>query len=86
LLSASMSFMGLRPVTFEATEIPRDTERLVEFWLERWRVARGEKNWSKADSIRVALGEAGISVDFALDGKKWDIPKTFDPSKLESLE
>lgn len=55
------------------TSLHHALDVLVRAELERRTVARAEKDWDAADSVRDRLNEAGVDVTDTPDGPQWSI-------------
>ena len=97
-LYGSISLLGLDTLAQQAntleglSELNSNHSNKVSECLEQLLKVREEcrksRNFTKADEIRVALGDAGILLQDQPGGKlpKWEIGSNFNPQKLELLK
>jgi len=93
-LKAGLRFLGFDPVADESSlkalemlEVSEESKPAIEKLIRERSEAKKLKDYSRADEIRDALREAGVSLTDDPDGGvTFKLEKDFDPSKLERLE
>lgn len=88
-LKASLDFLGFENIVSEriAADLEESVEaiELVNQLIDSLINARNSKDWGKADQIKNALIDSGVTVQITKDGVDRQISKTFDATKLEGL-
>ena len=95
-LAIDLAFMGL--LNKDIASMPRghfldgssgisaDHQAKIETLVAKRAEAKQSKDFSRADSIRNGLADAGVTLTDTANGTSFEVDSRFDPSKLEALK